>query len=263
MTQPGGVNVRTAPNITALQATRLPGGCGVPVDGFCLGGTVIKDAADEDLVDTRWLRLARLRDWRAPLAQFLSGAAKEERFIAAGAIDEFISAELVPRLPNADCKGAKPVGQPGQAELTAALIEPETPPDPNEQPGDVIALTVTADNTFEFGFALKIQGESRTGNPYRNIPADDRPTDISKKATWAAAATAAYLTQDVGDVVIHASRCLAIGAPLYAKDDDAFNAATLAYQLTEDGILTKIDTPKMTPSEQRLLAAEACREPNP
>jgi hypothetical protein len=214
-------------------------------------------------VDTRWFRLARVRGWRAPLAQYLAGGTKEERFIAAGAIDEFVSDDIVGKLSKNECEGAKPVDKPGPASMTARLIEPGDEEAVEGQEGQRVRLEVTADNTFEFGFALRLEGGSRTGNPYRNIPPETRPTDISKVATWNPVATAAYIRSQRSDVIIYGSRCLAIGAPIYPTTRSEFEQSAFAYEIDRSGDVAESTVPELTKDEWRAFAAEACREPNP
>lgn len=248
-TRLGGVNVRLEPSIIGTQVGRLGGECTITVDGFCLGGTPLHDAAAPQHVDVRWFRLHRNRGWNEPFARLLSGGTDSERYVAAATITSFVSQDLVPQLSDEECATAgTPVPVPGEPVLSAGRSD-----------GQQAVFNLTAPNTFEFGVSLLILGETTTGNPYRKITTWERPNDVKFKATWTPAATASYL-MGTTDVVIFGGRCFAIGAPM----DPVAESATLAYRLEPEGSIEPLSTtPELSQEQLDALADMACREDGP
>lgn len=247
-TRPGGVNVRAEPAITSPQVARLGGDCTVSVDGFCLGGTPLHDAVSRDLVDVRWFRLSRVRGWDELIAVTFSGGASEERFVAAATMTTFLTDALVPRLSAEECRTAVPVPEPGPARLTRV-----------EDEDDHAVFEVSADNTFEFGVALLVLGDIRTGNPYRKVTTWERPDEVSLIAKWRTRSTARYIREPT-TVVVFGGRCFALGAPVL---DGRLLSAALAYEMQTSGDLRPVPMPALEGSEVAQLAATACREDAP
>lgn len=262
-TPDGGVTSREGPNILARQVGRLGGACAVLVDGYCYG-TPVDDVSDPARNDSRWLRVFRFRGVEGFIAHHLSDGADEDEFIAAGTISAQVSDEVVKHLTGPGECGSQEAPAPGDAELKVLASS-----------SDSEFFGVTANNTFDFGFALMMLQTPTTGDPLRPIPpidddADTRDTspaavldainDVVRVARWRPAATAQYLTEQT-DIVVAGVGCLGIGAPATTALPDE---AMTAYRVNPDGTYERLESvPDLSDGEEALLARAACRELSP
>jgi len=260
VTPDGGVTTRRGPSITEDQVTRLGSRCAVRVDGYCFG-TPVKDTAVESRLDNRWLHLYRVGGrFLRSVAEMVSGQAESEQYIAAGTVQTQISESVLKHRD--DCPSSE-APAPGHPSLTVVQIAGSE---------NVHYFKVTADNTFDFGFAVYSTDELRTGTHYRQIPTvsfDDESVpqtvtdlinDVTAVAAWRPAATAAYLPDSAANVILGGVGCLGVGVPA-TLDPPA--SAFKFYRLSNTGTLTALPSEEVDPLVKTQLALAACREYRP